>query len=200
MSVFNTELYTVVCNTQWNIAFRDLCTKHFLIIGREVLILTLYLLLALQGCISWYIPRDGLMMREWPYTASNRDELGCTPPLTSRFPSALEMSLGLRPREISRSSGMYNPIHPSSRQCTYTILCPMLCNAMRYTLSNTIQYFVQFWGAAYLHPFLLYSFICFYINPFSLKCDYLYDWKIMKICVDVNWWPSWSWYVVQYLQ
>ena len=43
---------------------------------------------------------------------SNRNELGCTSPLTSRFPSALEMSLGfalwtsLRPQEISRSSGM----------------------------------------------------------------------------------------------
>ena len=45
------------------------------------------------------------MMREWPYTASNRDELGCTSPPTSRFPSALEMSLGLRPRDISRASG-----------------------------------------------------------------------------------------------
>ena len=60
------------------------------------------------------------MMREWLYTASNRDELGCTSPLTSRFPSALGTSLG--PQEISWSSGMYNPIHPSSRQCTYTIL------------------------------------------------------------------------------
>ena len=45
------------------------------------------------------------MMREWPYTASNRDVLGCTSPPTSRFPSALEMSLGLRPRDISRASG-----------------------------------------------------------------------------------------------
>ena len=76
-----------------------------LIISRELLILTLSILLALHWCISWYIPRDGLMMREWPYTASNRDELGCTSPPTSRFPSALEMSLGLRPRDISRASG-----------------------------------------------------------------------------------------------
>ena len=44
-------------------------------------------------------------MREWPYTASNRDELGCTSPPTSRFPSALEMSLGLCRRDISRASG-----------------------------------------------------------------------------------------------
>ena len=27
-------------------------------------------------------PRDGLMMREWPYTASSRDALGCTIPTT----------------------------------------------------------------------------------------------------------------------
>ena len=70
--------------------------KHSLI-SNEVLILTLPILPARQWCNSWYIPRDGLMMREWPYTASNRDELGCTSPPTSRFPSALEMSLGLRP-------------------------------------------------------------------------------------------------------
>ena len=73
--------------------------------NREVLILTLSILPALQGCISWYIPWYGLMMREWPYTASSRDVLGCTSPPTSRFPSALEMSLGLRPRDISRASG-----------------------------------------------------------------------------------------------
>ena len=58
-----------------------------------------------------------------PYTAERRDVSGCTSPPTSRFPSALEMSLGLPPldeghqalgtslgpREISWSSGMYNP-------------------------------------------------------------------------------------------
>ena len=60
-------------------------------------------------------------MREWPYTASNRDKLRCTSPPTSRFPSALEMSLGLYPRDISWSLGNYNPIHPSSRQSTYTV-------------------------------------------------------------------------------
>ena len=70
------------------------CTTHSLIIGREGLISTLYVLLALQGYIR----------REWAYTALNRDELGCTSPPTSRFPSALEMSLGLRPRDISRAS------------------------------------------------------------------------------------------------
>ena len=44
-------------------------------------------------------------------------------PLTSRFPSALEISLGKFhcPWEISRFLGMWNPIHPDSRQCTYTI-------------------------------------------------------------------------------
>ena len=40
--------------------FSTTCKKHSLIIGREVLILTLYVLLALQRCISWYIPRHGL--------------------------------------------------------------------------------------------------------------------------------------------
>ena len=44
--------------------------------------------------ISWYIPRDGLMMREWPYTASIWDMVSCTSPLTKIYPSALEMSLG----------------------------------------------------------------------------------------------------------
>ena len=39
---------------------------HYLIISREVLILTLPILIALD--ISWYIPRDGLMMRECLYT------------------------------------------------------------------------------------------------------------------------------------
>ena len=45
------------------------------------------------------------MTRECPYTASSRDILGCTSPITSRFPSAFEMSLELRPRDISRASG-----------------------------------------------------------------------------------------------
>ena len=80
------------------------------------------------------------MMREWPYTASSRDILGCTSPPTSRFPSALEMSLGLRPQDISRASGnllvvgdvqpntsLYNPIHPSTRQCTDTMFMISSC-------------------------------------------------------------------------
>ena len=66
-------------------------------------------------------------MREWPYTASNRDELGCTSPPTSIFPqparcpSGFALGTSLGPREIFWSSGMYNPIHPSSRQCTQTM-------------------------------------------------------------------------------
>ena len=79
--------------------------RHSLIISREVLILTLSILPAMQGCISWYIPWYGLMMREWPYTASSRDILDRTSPPTSKFPLALEMSLGFRPRDISRASG-----------------------------------------------------------------------------------------------
>ena len=60
------------------------------------------------------------------YTASSWDVLGCTSPPALRLPSALKMSLStsLGPREISWSSGMYNPIHPSSRQCAYQyIMC-----------------------------------------------------------------------------
>ena len=49
------------------------------------------------GMYFLIIPRDGLMMREWPYTASNRDELytytaerrdvlGCTSPPTQYIP------------------------------------------------------------------------------------------------------------------
>ena len=55
-------------------------------------------------------------MREWPYTASNRDALytytaetrdvlGCTSPTTKRFPEAREMSRGRSPRDISRAEG-----------------------------------------------------------------------------------------------
>ena len=46
---------------------------------------------------------------------ANDERMGCTSPPTLRFSSALEMSLGLRPRDISRASGnllvvgMYNP-------------------------------------------------------------------------------------------
>ena len=36
-------------------------------------------------------------------------------------PSGFALGTSLGPREISWSSGMYNPIHPSSRQSTYTI-------------------------------------------------------------------------------
>ena len=51
---------------------------HSLIISRDVLISKPPILIVLQGCISWYIPRDGLMFREWLYTASSQDVLGCT--------------------------------------------------------------------------------------------------------------------------
>ena len=55
-------------------------------------------------------------MREWPYTAlswdvlytysaERRDVLGCTPPMTKRFPEAREMSRGRSPRDISRAEG-----------------------------------------------------------------------------------------------
>ena len=35
----------------------------------------MYFLIHSWGWISWYIPRDGLMIREWPYTALSQDVL-----------------------------------------------------------------------------------------------------------------------------
>ena len=66
------------------------------------------------------------MMREWPYTTSSQDVLGWKSPKTLMFPSALEISLRLRPWDISRASENLlvlgdvqpNSIHSSSRQCT----------------------------------------------------------------------------------
>ena len=49
---------------------------YYLIISREWLIVTLSTLIAQQGYISWYIPKDGFMMREWLYSASSRDAKG----------------------------------------------------------------------------------------------------------------------------
>ena len=41
-------------------------------------------------------------------------------PRPSRCPSGFALGTSLGPQEISWSSGMYNPIHPSSRQCMDT--------------------------------------------------------------------------------
>ena len=57
------------------------------------------------------------MMREWTYTASSRDVLRCTSPPTKRFPSALEMSLGLHPWDIPSGLG----ISVELRGCTDTV-------------------------------------------------------------------------------
>ena len=48
----------------------------------------------------------------YPYTAERRDVLGCT----MYIPDDQEISGGSR--EISRSEGMCNRIHPDSKQCT----------------------------------------------------------------------------------
>ena len=69
-------------------------TIQSLLINREVSILTLTILIALQGCIYWYIIRDGLMMREWPYTASNQDVL---------YPYTAEMRVVLDNQETKKS-------------------------------------------------------------------------------------------------
>ena len=45
---------------------------------------------------------------------------GFTSPPTSRFPSGFAPMKSLEPQEISRSLGIYNPTHPSSRQCRDT--------------------------------------------------------------------------------
>ena len=92
------------------------CATHSLFIIRGVLILTMSILTSLEGCICWHVPKDGLMMREWSYTAPSWDVFGCTSPTTKRFPEAWEMSWGRSPKNISRAEEK-----PSSRQCTYTI-------------------------------------------------------------------------------
>ena len=85
-------------------------------------------------------PDTSLGMDWWWEHGRTLDVLGCTSPPTSRFPLPLEMSLGtsLGPREISWSLGMYNPIRPSSRECTlyrYNTLRSMfgclLCTQLR---------------------------------------------------------------------
>ena len=62
-----------------------LCTLSILIPGgikdyfTLVSILTVPILVALQGCISWYIPEGYIDDDvEWPNTAKRRDVLGCT--------------------------------------------------------------------------------------------------------------------------
>ena len=97
-------------------------------------------------------------MREWPYTASNRDELGCTSPPTSRFPSALEITRGTsqRPRELSNPSlGMYQEIDPCRassidsvkintslvmmRECFYISICTFSTTPFGGSVSNMIM-------------------------------------------------------------
>ena len=51
------------------------------------------------------LPVEKLMLRDCPCSTKTREVLGNPSPLPSRFPSTLEISLGLRPREISRVSG-----------------------------------------------------------------------------------------------
>ena len=81
---------------------------HSLIIDREVLILTLSILLALQGCILYIVHPDTSL-------AIDLSDL-------KTFPSAHEIYLN--PWEISWSSGMLNPTHGSvhiyTKQCTTT--------------------------------------------------------------------------------
>ena len=71
------------------------------------------------------------MMREWPYTALGRDELGCPSPLTSKFPWALGKSLRLR------GCTLFIPTHLSSRQCSLQIQYDKL-NHEKFCPSNLV--------------------------------------------------------------
>ena len=48
------------------------------------------------------------------------DVLGCKSPPNSRFPLGFTLRKSLVSRKISWSSWMYNPMHPSFQQCTYS--------------------------------------------------------------------------------
>ena len=76
-----------------------------------------------------YIRRDGLMMREWPYTALNRDALGCT-----RCPSGHLSGLG---KSLGR------------RECTTQYIPPCSSVLIQYIPplgSAHIQYFKVLWA------------------------------------------------------
>ena len=51
-----------------------------------------------------YIPRDGLMMREWPYTASSWDEL---------YPYTAKRKMYIVQTNTSRIEAVYGNIYPS---------------------------------------------------------------------------------------
>ena len=74
-----------------------------LIISREGLILTLSILPCPQGRISGSTPCRKIDDERLSVLHQNSGGIGKSIP--SRFPSTLEISLGLRPREISRVSG-----------------------------------------------------------------------------------------------
>ena len=74
----------------------------------------IYPLISVLHCQSFPVHREGfsdplpvekLMLRDCPCSIKTREVLWNPSPLPSRFPSTLEISLGLRPREISWVSG-----------------------------------------------------------------------------------------------
>ena len=69
----------------------------------------------------------------YTYTAERRDVLGCTSPTTKSFPEARG------PREISRSEGMYNPIHPDLRQFKATLSSPGMCQEIHPFIASNIK-------------------------------------------------------------
>ena len=60
---------------------------------------------AVEQSLKLSINPSLVIMRECPCSTKTREVLGNPSPPPSRFPSTLEISLGLRPRNISRVSG-----------------------------------------------------------------------------------------------
>ena len=102
-------------------------------------------------------------MREWSYTALSRAVLGCTSPPTSRFPSALEMSLRLRPRDISRASGnllVVGDVQPNTSLLSAVygynpaVLAKWSLQGVCYCMTSMVCQ--SSWGGMYV-PLLVYS-------------------------------------------
>ena len=64
-SILKRDKPTVLISVWWHHYLQHIC--------RYICILTLLILIALQGCISWYIHGMELIMRDLPYAASSQD-------------------------------------------------------------------------------------------------------------------------------
>ena len=89
-------------------------------------------------------------------------------PRPLRCSSGFALGTSLGPREISRSSGMYNSIHPSSRQCTDT-------------LYNFVIIFLIILPLCFLQQkTIYYTFICFTLSWF-FSCPHIHSPDISKL-------------------